>query len=185
MASAGFLFFRLPPCVPRADPEKPRQIHPVDLVHPPAAFQKAVVGGIDEIRQRQAVAAGASVFAAFVGNSSRMLVVCVCTAMSARAMAVPSAARPIRRVNIFVSILFGLFFGLLSEMAGLFSGCCIFFGFFFMCLCRMVSRGLPNADSATRRCGQILVVWSCSRRLSTAILSMMVFTTVSISEPSV
>lgn len=86
MASAGFLFFRLTPCVPRANPEKPRQIHPVDLVHAPSTLQKAVVGGIDEIRQRQAVAAGVSVFAAFVGNSSRMLVVCVCTAMSASAM---------------------------------------------------------------------------------------------------
>ena len=45
-----------------------------------------VVGGIDEIRQRQAGAVGGAVFAAFVGNSSRISVVCVCTAMSASAM---------------------------------------------------------------------------------------------------
>src|SRR5699024_4482731 len=86
IASARLFLFLLLSCVPGADPEKARQIHPVDLIHAPAAFQETVVGGIDEIGQRQAVAVGGSVFAAFVGNSSRISVVCVCTAVSASAM---------------------------------------------------------------------------------------------------
>ena len=81
---ARFLFVLLPPCVPRPHAQKAGHIHPVDLVHPPAALQQAVVRRVDEIRQRRAVCVcGCSVSfsacAAFVGNSSRMLVVCVCS----------------------------------------------------------------------------------------------------------
>ena len=85
-----FLFFS---GVPGADAEKAENVHLIDLAHPPAAFQQIVVGGIDEFRQRQDSAVGftgstVGVFssAAFVGNSSRISVVWVCTAISARAM---------------------------------------------------------------------------------------------------
>ena len=87
--SARFHFVLLPPRIPRPNAQEPRHIHSVDLVHAPAAVQQAVVGRVYEVRQRQAgVVAGsvASACAAFVGNSSSMPVVCVCTAISASAM---------------------------------------------------------------------------------------------------
>ena len=89
--SAGFLLFLLLPGLPAADAKESENVHLVNLPHAPAAFQKGIVGGIDKIRQRQnrgisSDSGVASVLAAFVGNSSRICVVCVCTAMSASAM---------------------------------------------------------------------------------------------------
>ena len=77
--------------LPAADAQESENVHLVNLPHAPAAFQKGIVGGIDEIRQRQnrgisSDSGVASVLAALVGNSSRICVVCVCTAMSASAM---------------------------------------------------------------------------------------------------
>ena len=88
------LFFLLPlPGVPGADAEEAEHVHLVDLAHTPSALQQIIVGGIDEVRQRQDSAfgtvgstSGVVSSAAFVGNSSRISVVCVCTAMRARAM---------------------------------------------------------------------------------------------------
>lgn len=74
--SAGFFLFLLPFRVPRPDAQEPRHVHAVNLLHAPATLQQRVVGGIDEIRQRQ-TGLICSVSAAFVGNSSRMAVVCV------------------------------------------------------------------------------------------------------------
>ena len=75
--------------LPHPDAQKARHVHAVDLVKLPAAGHQGVVGGVDVVRQRQAVA-GVSVCgvasAAFVGKSESTSVVCVCTAMSARAM---------------------------------------------------------------------------------------------------
>ena len=74
--SAGFFLFLLPFRVPSPDVQETRHVHAVDFLHAPAALEKRVVGGIDEIRQRQ-TGLICSVSAAFVGNSSRMAVVCV------------------------------------------------------------------------------------------------------------
>ena len=55
-----------------------RQVHLVDFFHAPPILQKRIVGGIDEVMQRQAgvvVTAASIAFAAFVGNSSRISVV--------------------------------------------------------------------------------------------------------------
>ena len=51
MARLLFLFFFSG--APRPDVEEPQHIHAVDLAHAPAAFQQAVIGGINEIGQRQ------------------------------------------------------------------------------------------------------------------------------------
>ena len=51
--SAGFLLFLFLPGIPAADAQEAEHIHLVNLPHAPATFQKGVVGGIDEIRQRQ------------------------------------------------------------------------------------------------------------------------------------
>ena len=51
--SAGFLLFLFLPGLPAADAKEAEQVHLVNLPHTPAAFQQRVVGGIDEVRQRQ------------------------------------------------------------------------------------------------------------------------------------
>ena len=51
--SARFLLFLLLPGLPAADTQEAEHVHLVDLPHAPAAFQKGIVGGIDEVRQRQ------------------------------------------------------------------------------------------------------------------------------------
>jgi len=68
----GFLLFGLSLHVPGADAKEAEHVHLVDLLHPPAALEQGVVGGIDKVRQRQdfsgVSAVGVSVFssAAFV-----------------------------------------------------------------------------------------------------------------------
>ena len=75
-ALSGFLLFLLLMCMPRPDAEETEHVHAVDLVHAPAAFKQLIVGGIDEIRQRQvrgvSLICVVSVCAAVVGNSLRM-----------------------------------------------------------------------------------------------------------------
>lgn len=71
-------------CIVRADAQEAQYVHAVDLAHPPAALQEAVVSGVDKVGQRQL--RFVSAFAAFVGKSLKTSVVCVCTAMSASAM---------------------------------------------------------------------------------------------------
>ena len=83
--AAGFFLFLLLAGIPCADAEKAQHVHAVDLAHTPAAFKKRVVGVHDKVVQRQAGAV-MSVCAALVGNSSSTPVVCVCTAMRARAI---------------------------------------------------------------------------------------------------
>ena len=51
--SAGFLLFLLLPGLPAADAQEAEHVHLVNLSNAPAAFQKGIVGGIDEVRQRQ------------------------------------------------------------------------------------------------------------------------------------
>ena len=70
-----FFFFSGVPC---PDAEETQHVHDVDFAHAPAAFQQAVIGGVNEIRQRQDGCVSASIIpAAFVGNSSKISVVCV------------------------------------------------------------------------------------------------------------
>ena len=83
--SLGFLPDLLPVCAPCANAQKARHVHLVDFLHAPPILQKRVVGGIDKVVQRQAGIVSVA-FAAFVGNSSSISVVWVCTAMSASAM---------------------------------------------------------------------------------------------------
>ena len=71
--------------LPCPDAEEAGHVHAVDLVHAPTALEQRVVGGIDELRQRQAGFFSACVAAGVVGKSLRMLVVCVCTAIRASA----------------------------------------------------------------------------------------------------
>ena len=73
-------------CIVRADAQEAQYVHAVDLAHPPAALQEAVVSGVDKVGQRQLRLGFVSAFAAFVGKSLKTSVVCVCTAMSASAM---------------------------------------------------------------------------------------------------
>ena len=75
--------------LPRPNTQKAEQIGLIYLGHAPPAFQQGVIGAVDEIRQRQDACVVGCAFvsgAAFVGNSSRISVVCVCTAMSASAI---------------------------------------------------------------------------------------------------
>ena len=51
--SAGFLLFLFLPGLPAADAQEAEHIHLVNLPHAPTAFQKGIVGGIDEVGQRQ------------------------------------------------------------------------------------------------------------------------------------
>ena len=74
--SARFFLFPLPFRVPSPDVQETQHVHALNLLHAPAALQQRIVGAINEIRQRQ-TGLIRSVSAAFVGNSSRMAVVCV------------------------------------------------------------------------------------------------------------
>ena len=53
IGTARLLFLFFLSGTPCPDAEEPQHIHAVDLAHAPAAFQQAVIGGINEIGQRQ------------------------------------------------------------------------------------------------------------------------------------
>ena len=91
MAGSWFFFILLLSCIPRSNAQKAEQIGLIYLGHASTAFQQRIIGEINEIRQRyDGVSRGISfiyrVSAAFVGNSERISVVCVCTAISASAI---------------------------------------------------------------------------------------------------
>ena len=80
MMGLWLFLFMFPFCVPRPNTQKAEQIGLIYLGHAPPAFQQGVIGAVDEIRQRQDACVVGCAFvsgAAFVGNSSRISVVCV------------------------------------------------------------------------------------------------------------
>ena len=52
-SALGLFLFGLPAHVPGADAEEAQHVHLVNFGHAPPVFQQGVVGGIDELRQRQ------------------------------------------------------------------------------------------------------------------------------------
>ena len=91
VAMTRFMLFLFMISLPGADPKISQHIHFINIAHFPPVLQKRIVGGVYELWQRQrGVSTGVgfifSVSAAFVGKESRMLVVWVCTAISANAM---------------------------------------------------------------------------------------------------
>ena len=85
---------------PRAHPEETDHVHFVYIVHSPPGFEQLIVCFVDIIRQRQGffflilverfIIRSASSATGIVGNSSKAAVVCVWTAIRARAMSCES-----------------------------------------------------------------------------------------------